>query len=184
MSLSCLLRVVGLGTLLASNAAVADDDVGWKVGLASAGGELGGMLVGGGLGLAWGANICATSQSWECYAPVITTPLVGIAGGLAGAVSGAGWSARRLDRDHRKVRRWTLAAGATGLGVSILGVALNSEELMLTGAVSGAVSMPIVAGAVAGRGPSVSATAARRVQVDVSPTVSLDGYGVRVAGRF
>lgn len=174
-----------LGCWLAPGAAAAGEAEGLKVGLASAGGEVAGLLVGGGLGLAWGAWHCEThSYEHYCVVPLVTTPLGGLVGGIGGAAAGGALRARTLDVDHRKVRAWTLAAAAGGLGVSVLGRAVDSNGLMAAGAIGGAVAMPIAAGAAATRSGTAVVENDDRFSVSISPTLGLQSYGVSLDGRF
>lgn len=184
MRLEPFVMLLGLGCLLAGREASAGEGDGMKVGLASAGGEVAGLLIGGGLGLAGGLGACNVSDSWECMAPIVTTPAGAIVGGIAGAAGGGALGARSLGMDHRKVRRWSLAAGAAGLGVSALGVSLSSGAVMAACAVGGAVGMPIAAGLAARDASPSHAASTPRVQVGFSPTFGLNSYGVKLDGTF
>lgn len=184
MRLKTLAGALGLSWLLGVGAASAAEGDGLKVGLATAGGELAGMVVGGGVGLSLGVLGCELSRSWECYLPVLTSPVGGAAGGFGGAVLASGWSARRLGLDHRKPRRWTLAAGGVGFGVSAVGLVTGSTVVMGAGALVGGIGMPIAAGlATRDAGPELSRWDGR-VRVALSPVASARGVGLRLDGSF
>ncbi len=144
-----------------------------SVGLAALGGEIGGaaagFVVGGGLGVV----ACRASQGWECYMPLMTAPIGGLVGGIAGASWAGGKRAEKLGLADRSVRRWTAAVGLGGVALSAGGLELESEPLLYGGLAVTALGMPVAAGLAAGDGG-----------VSLAPTWSREAVGLRVSGSF
>lgn len=183
MRLALGIAVLGLGWLLGGATASAASHDGLKVGLATAGGELAGGLVGGAAGLGFGVFICKVTDSWECMTPLATTPLGGIGGAFGGAIGGVTLGARSLGLAPSRPRRAVLATEAVGVGVAVIGGLTGSSGVAASGLVIGVVGAPVAAGLATRRG-AVAASDGARLQVALSPTVGLHSYGVSLDGRF
>lgn len=171
-------------SLLVGGAAHAADGDGLSVGLWTAGGELTGALAGGGVGLMMGVEACDAADSFECYLPIITTPLGATVGAFGGSALASTLSARGRGVDARRVRRWTLATGAAGFGIAALGGVVDSGGVMATGAVVSLVGMPVAAGLAARDRSSASADEPRRPSVVFSPSAGPGRLSLSVAGAF
>lgn len=154
------------------------------IGLATAGGELGGAALGGFVGLASGVALCRLGASWECYLPMLSTPLGGTVGGIAGASWAAGYAARAQGLEDRRVRRWTAAVGLAGTAITGVGIRLGRDDLALGGVIVGAVGMPLAAAATSITERDRIATAPGRVQLRLTPSAGPGQAALRLDGRF
>jgi hypothetical protein len=143
-------------------------------GLAVAGGELGGSLVGSGLGNLVGVSLPCRDRE-ACY--LAGSWVGGSVGAVSGAVLASSLVSARLDRPLLPP---ALAIGGTGLAIGsllvVLGLQANGEnaafELMDMSAVVGLIAMPIAAGTAAGLGD------ARDASVRLAPYAGRRGSGV------
>ena len=176
--------IAALFSLLIGGAAQAAEGDGLSVGLWTAGGELAGTLAGGAVGLSLGAAACDVSDSFECYLPIVTTPVGATIGAFGGSTVAGTLSARGSGLDARRVRRWTLAAGATGAGVSVLGGLVGSSGLVATGGAISLVGMPVAAGLAARNAEPRVAELSRAPRLAIHPSVGPQHVALSVSGAF
>ena len=164
-----------LTMLLSANAASDYTPMGngMRVGGMTLAGGAGGSLVGGAVGLGLGSLTCG-SHPFECWAPILGASIGGSAGFFSGSIVTAGWSAKRLELDHRRARKWSLITLGSGVGLYTVSTVTGMWRLSTFGAVAATLGIPVAAGIAAGTDSSLS----------VLPIRSEESYGLALTGSF